>query len=147
MAWQRCACYLSTPQAAYALSHGGCTLFFLFLVQERKQAVRAPKRRVGAKVAPAEMTAAEAAASAEIEENRTEMLTALVARGNAGAGMLEAVLNHKSFAQTVENVFALSFMARAPVPFMVFLALCPGLCSLFLACVFGFNAWHAYPEQ
>lgn len=89
---------------------GQCFLFCL--AQERKQAVRAPKRRVGEKLAPTELTGAEAAASAEVEENRTEMFAALVARGNAGAGMLETVLNHDSFPQTVENIFALSFMAR-----------------------------------
>ncbi|KAK9844086.1 hypothetical protein WJX81_004253 [Elliptochloris bilobata] len=81
--------------------------------KERKAVVRAPKRRVGEKLAPTELSAAEAAASAEIEENRTEMLSALVARGDAGAGLLETVLNHASFAQTVENIFALSFMVSA----------------------------------
>ena len=87
--------------------------------------MRAPKRRVGEKILPTELTGAEAAATAEIEENRTEMFAALNARGEAGAGMLETVLNHDSFPQTVENIFALSFMARplallAPVAVLQF---------------------------
>jgi len=88
--------------------------------------VRQQRRQVGAVAAPTDLTEADAAATAEIEENRGEMLRALLARGGTGAGVLETVLNHKSFAQTVENIFALSFMARArALPALPALPACP----------------------
>ena len=46
----------------------------------------------------------------ETVENAKEMWDALGRR--CPASMLELVMNHGSFAQTIENLFALSFLAR-----------------------------------
>jgi len=48
----------------------------------------------------------------ETDRNMDEMWSALRARSTESAPLVELVLNHKSFAQTVENLFALSFLVR-----------------------------------
>ncbi|CAL8468574.1 g8114 [Coccomyxa elongata] len=70
----------------------------------RKVSVRQPKKPLGVLVNPADV---EIVASKEAADGNLEELKAAL-RKNQGVNLLQCIINHKSFSQSVENLFALS---------------------------------------
>lgn len=73
-------------------------------MQARKVSVRQPKKPLGVLVNPADV---EIVASKEAADGNLEELKAAL-RKNQGVNVLQCIINHKSFSQSVENLFALS---------------------------------------
>jgi hypothetical protein len=76
------------------------------LLQVRKVGVRQPKKALGTLVSAAEIKTTEE--KEEADKNMEEMYNKLAQ--NDGINVLQCVMNHESFSQTVENIFALSFL-------------------------------------
>ena len=97
---------------------GVTTMFGPFqdlLPKERQVAQRRRREPLGQLVKPAEQENAKACATEqqETDKNMEEMLNVLLApEQEKGVGLPLLVLNPKSFSQTVENIFTLSFLVR-----------------------------------
>lgn len=76
-------------------------------LQARKVSVRQPKKQLGALVNPAEVEINKEAKDAS-DKNAEDMRSLLYKTNNVN--LLQCVINHKSFSQSVENLFALSFL-------------------------------------
>lgn len=80
--------------------------------------VRQPKKPLGALAAPIEVQVDQS--KAEADKNMAEMIIRLRERNNIN--LLQCFINHKSFSQSVENLFVLSFLVIAR-PTLSFFAL------------------------
>lgn len=73
-------------------------------MQARKVAVRQPKKPLGELVNPADV---EIVASKEAADGNLAEMKSAIAK-NQGVNLLQCIINHKSFSQSVENLFALA---------------------------------------
>lgn len=78
-------------------------------LQLRKVSVRQPKKPLGALVNPAEIQIANT--KDHSDKNAEDMRLKIMERNNIN--LLQCIINHKSFSQSVENLFAFSFLVRA----------------------------------
>ncbi|KAF8063801.1 NSE4A [Scenedesmus sp. PABB004] len=78
----------------------------------RKQGVRRAKRAADALERPAELQGGEEGEAQETDRNMEAMWAALRRRGGGALPVVQLVCSHASFAETVENVFTLSFLVR-----------------------------------
>lgn len=83
-------------------------------MQVRKQVTRQKKQPLGKLVAAEEVDVVEQEQE-EVVRNMSEMWGALTRGDGQPANLLECIINHRSFSQTVENLFALSFLV-SPLP-------------------------------
>ncbi|GAB4820960.1 hypothetical protein N2152v2_008006 [Parachlorella kessleri] len=80
--------------------------------KEKRQVVRQKRKaQVGEAVRPEEVEQIGDQEKQETDKNMEEMWGVLKERGGR-VNLLNLVLNHRSFAQTVENLFTLSFLVR-----------------------------------
>ncbi len=77
--------------------------------QVRKQITRQKKQPLEKLVAAEEVDAVPEEQE-EVIRNMYEMMGALDSRDGKAANVLECIINHRSFSQTIENLFALSFL-------------------------------------
>lgn len=80
-------------------------------MQVRKATVRRPKQELAAQTMPQQVAAIEESDKQETDRNMEEMWSLLKEHPEVPA--LRVILNHSSFAQTVENLFTLSFLVRS----------------------------------
>jgi hypothetical protein len=78
-------------------------------MQVRKAVVRQPRKPLGELVSAKEIKTTNE--KEEADKNMEELLHKLMQRN--GINLLQCVMNHQSFSQTVENLFALSFLVRS----------------------------------
>lgn len=83
-------------------------------VPKAKRTVAQRKRRepLGAAVRPDELADDEIGERQETDRNMEVMWEVLRHQESCSADMLELIFNHRSFSQTVENAFALSFLVK-----------------------------------
>ncbi|KAK9915331.1 hypothetical protein WJX75_007729 [Coccomyxa subellipsoidea] len=74
----------------------------------RKVSVRQPKKPLGALVNPAEIQIANT--KDHSDKNAEDMRLKIMERNNIN--LLQCIINHKSFSQSVENLFAFSFLVK-----------------------------------
>ncbi|CAL5221420.1 g3607 [Coccomyxa viridis] len=77
----------------------------------RKQIVRQKKQPLEKLVAAKEVDAVPEEQE-EVIRNMYEMMGALDSKESKAANVLQCIINHRSFSQTIENLFALSFLVR-----------------------------------
>ena len=80
-----------------------------WLLQARRQVVRQKKQPLDKLVAAQDVDEVPEEQE-EVIRNMGEMRTALTRQPRYAANLLACILNHRSFSQTVENLFALSFL-------------------------------------
>ena len=83
------------------------------MAQVRKQVTRQKKQPLEKLVAAREVDAVPEEQE-EVIRNMNEMFGVLTRTEGYAANVLECIINHRSFSQTVENLFALSFLVSLP---------------------------------
>ena len=94
------------------------------VAQLRKVINRQKKQPLGKLVAAEDVDAVPEEEQEEVIRNMNELWAALTGRQDHAANLLQCIINHRSFSQTVENLFALSFLVRLAAA-RAACALCP----------------------
>ena len=85
------------------------------MVQVRKQVNRQPRQKLE-KLVAAEDVDSVPEEQEEVITNMNEIWKGITERPEHAANVLQCVINHRSFSQTVENMFALSFLVSSLHP-------------------------------
>lgn len=94
------------------------------VAQPRKVINRQKKQPLGKLVAAEDVDAVPEEEQEEVIRNMNELWAALTGRQDHAANLLQCIISHRSFSQTVENLFALSFLVRLAAA-RAACALCP----------------------